>query len=75
MKWKKYLGSRLKSERKSWGMSRKRLARLSHVDEYDIEDIECGRNKNPNFYDMLNICDVLQSSVYFYLETEEKKAK
>ena len=34
MKWKKYLGSRLKSERKSWGMSRKRLARLSHVDEY-----------------------------------------
>lgn len=75
MKWKKYLGSKLRSERRSWGMSRIKLARLAHVDECDIEDIECGRNKNPDFYDMLNICDVLQSSVYFYLEKEEKDKK
>ena len=66
MEWVKNVGRKIKSERYSWGMSRRRLARLSHVDVETIEEIEQGKIE-PDFYDMLNICDVLESSVYFYL--------
>lgn len=72
MKWIKNFGKKLKNERKSWGMSKRRLERLSHVDRETIEDIENGKLLDPDFYDMLNICDALDSSVFFYL-TDEKK--
>ncbi len=74
MKWIKNFGKMLKKERKSWGMSKRRLERLSHVDRETIEDIENGKLLDPDFYDMLNICDALDSSVFFYL-TDEKKNK
>lgn len=72
MIWIDSFGKMLKKERLSWGMSRRRLQRLSHVDRETIEDIENGRLLNPDFYDMLNICDALDSSVYFYLVDETK---
>lgn len=74
MKWIKNLGRMLKKERMSWGMSRNRLQKLSHVDKETIIDIENGNIKNPDFYDMLNLCEALDSSVYFYLE-EPKEVK
>lgn len=74
MNWIKNFGKKLKNERKSWGMSKRRLERLSHVDRETIEDIENGKLLDPAFYDMLNICDALDSSVFFYL-TDEKKNK
>lgn len=72
MIWIDNFGKMLKKERLSWGMSRRRLQRLSHVDRETIEDIENGKLLNPDFYDMLNICDTLDSSVYFYLADEQK---
>lgn len=74
MNWIKNFGKKLKNERKSWGMSKRRLERLSHVDRETIENIENGKLLDPDFYDMLNICDALDSSVFFYL-TDEKKNK
>ena len=71
MKWKKGFGKSLKEERLSWGMSRIKLAKLSNTDVETIEDIEDGKNLNPSFYDLLNICDVLDLSVYHYID--EKK--
>ena len=70
MKWKKNFGKEIKDERLSWGMSRGKLAKLSHLDKETIADIENGIITNPDFYEMLNICDVLETSVYFYLEEE-----
>lgn len=49
------LGSSIHYERKSWGMSLNRLARLSHIDKEDIIEIESGKNKNPDFFVMLKI--------------------
>lgn len=72
MIWIDNFGKMLKKERLSWGMSRRCLQRLSHVDKETIEDIENGKLLNPDFYDMLNICDALDSSVYFYLVDEQK---
>ena len=72
MDWKDNIDKILKEERKEWGMSRKKLARLAHVDEDLIEDIETKKITNPDFYDMLSICDVLQTSVFFYILEEEK---
>ena len=73
MKWIENLGRMIKKERLSWGMSRTKLAKRSHVDRETIEDIECGKIKDPDFYEMLNICDVLDTSVFFYLVDEDKK--
>ena len=67
MIWKKNFGKEIKRERMSWGMSRTKLSRLSHVDRETIIDI-----KNPDFYEMLNICEILDTSVYFYIVEEEK---
>lgn len=67
------LGSVIRYERKCWGMSQKRLARLSHIEKEDIVEIESGKNKNPDFFVMLNICDVLQISVFEYLKDKKKK--
>lgn len=72
MIWIDNLGKQIKKERLSWGMSRTKLARRSHVDRETIVDIECGKIKDPDFYEMLNICDVLDTSVYFYLVDEDK---
>ena len=67
MKWEENLGKKIREERLSWGMSKKRLAKLSRVDKEMIEAIENGKIKQPNFYVMLNICEILESSVYFYI--------
>ena len=72
MIWKKNFGKEIKRERMSCGMSRTKLSRLSHVDRETIIDIENGRIKNPDFYEMLNICEILDTSVYFYIVEEEK---
>ena len=75
IEWIDNLGKSLRKERKSWGMSLRRLARLSHIDKESIEEIERGINKNPDFFDMLNICEVLDSSVYFYIKRKKRKNK
>jgi len=75
IEWIDNLGKNLRRERKSWGMSLRRLARLSHIDKESIEEIERGINKNPDFFDMLNICEVLDSSVYFYIKRKKRKNK
>lgn len=55
-------------------MSRGKLARLSHVDKETIKEIETGKIV-PDFFDMLNICEALDSSVYFYLKEDKKRIK
>ena len=70
MVWKRNLGKLLKEERNEWGMSRRKLARLSYIDAETIEEIEKGKIKNPDFYLMLRICEVLDTSVYFFIERE-----
>ena len=75
IEWIDNLGKNLRRERKSWGMSLRRLDRLSHIDKESIEEIERGINKNPDFFDMLNICEVLDSSVYFYIKRKKRKNK
>lgn len=72
MEWIKNFGKMIKGERLSWGMSRGRLQRLSHVDRETIADIENGKILNPDFYEMLNICEALDTSVYFYLKDSDK---
>ena len=75
MEWIENFGRMLKRERLSWGMSRGKLQRLSHVDRETIADIENGRILNPDFYEMLNLCDVLDTYVYFYLKENYRKDK
>ena len=75
IEWIDNLGRQLKRERKLWGMSLRRLAKLSHIDKEDIENIENGKNKNPDFFDMLNICEILDSSVYFYIKRKKEGKK
>ena len=58
----------IRCERKSWGMSQNRLARLSHTDKETIQNIESGLIKEPDFFLMLNICDVLDISVFSLLK-------
>lgn len=67
------LGSSIRYERKSWGMSLNRLARLSNIDKEDIIEIESGKNKNPDFFVMLKICEVLQISVFESLKDKHIK--
>lgn len=74
MIWVKNFGKMIKEERLSWGMSRGRLQKLSHVDRETITDIENGKILEPDFYEMLNICDVLDTSVFFYI-VDEKRLK
>ena len=62
------LGYILKKERQSWGMSRRRLARLSNTDKETIEDIESGKIKNPDFFLILNICDILDLVIFDYIK-------
>lgn len=67
------LGKVIRYERKSWGMSQRRLAKLSYVDKETIEDIESGKERNPDFFVMLKICEVLDISVFALLK--DKKVK
>lgn len=55
-------------------MSRGKLGRLAHIDKDTIVEIETGKIM-PDFFDMLNICEVLDSSVYFYLKKDKKVLK
>ena len=40
-----------------------------------LADIENGKILEPDFYEMLNICDVLDTSVFFYIVDEKKRLK
>lgn len=62
--YKQGFGYIIKNARKSWGMSRKRLAKLSHTDLEDLIDVETGKNRNPSFFMLLNICEVLETSAF-----------
>lgn len=62
------LGYILKKERQSWGMSRGRLAKISNTDKETIEDIESGKIKNPDFFLILNICDILDLVIFDYIK-------
>ncbi|MDO5568767.1 MAG: helix-turn-helix transcriptional regulator [bacterium] len=62
--YKRGFGKILKYERKSWGMSRRRLAKLSHIEIDDLIDIETGKNITPSFFVLLNICEVLEISAF-----------
>lgn len=55
-------------------MSRGKLSRLSHVDKETIKEIENGEII-PDFFDMLNICEVLDTSVYFFLKKDKGGVK
>lgn len=67
------LGNIIRYERKCWGMSLNKLARLSHIDKEDIIEIESGKNKNPDFFIMLKICEILQISIFEYLKDKNIK--
>ena len=59
-------GKLLKKERKAWGMSRKRLARLTNIEPEVIEYIERGYVCMMD-YDMLSrMCKVLQVSPFSF---------
>ncbi len=59
-------GKILKRERKAWGMSRKRLARLTNIEPEVIEDIEKGYVCMMD-YDMLSrFCKVLKISPFIF---------
>lgn len=59
-------GNILKRERKAWGMSRKRLARLTNIEPEVIEYIERGYVCMMN-YDMLSrFCKVLEISPFLF---------
>lgn len=62
------LGKIIRSERRSWRMSKRKLAKLSYTDVETIEDIESGKEKNPDFFLMLKICDILEISVFTLLK-------
>lgn len=66
-------GKIIRSERKSWGMSKRRLARLSYTDKETIEDIESGIDTNPDFFLMLRICEVLDISVFSLIKDKNIK--
>ena len=67
------LGKIIKRERKAWGMSRRRLGKLTNLEFDEIEEIETGINKNPSFYLMLKICDALQISIFPLLSEDGKE--
>ncbi len=60
-------GERIKFERKAWGMSRKKLARLAYTDPETIEYIEKGYVCMMNFNMLLNISKALQVSFSIFL--------
>ena len=57
-------GEKIKQERKAWGMSKRRLAKLTYIDQETIESIEKGYVCMLNFKLLRNICKVLQISIF-----------
>ena len=68
-------GKRLMYERKAWGMSRRKLAKLAYTDSETIEDIEKGYVCMLDFNLLRKLCRVLQISPFDFftkqLTTEE----
>ena len=62
----------IRYERKSWGMSKYKLSKKAHVDINIIEEIESGKNDNPDFFIMLNLCEALDISVFSLLKDKYK---
>lgn len=62
------LGSKLKHERLEWGMSQRRLAKLSFTDKETITEIENGIYYDLDFKLLVNICDALQISVFSFIK-------
>ena len=60
MIWGKNFGKMIKEERLSWGMSRGRLQKLSHVDRETIADIENGKTylKNDSLLKLVSLYNV-----------------
>lgn len=63
-------GYKLKKERKEWGMSKRKLARLCFTDTETIEEIENGIFLNPSFELVLNICETLDLSVFSFIKED-----
>ena len=57
-------GEKIKQERKTWGMSKRRLAKLTYIDQETIESIEKGYVCMLDFKLLRNICKVLQISIF-----------
>lgn len=57
-------GKKIKKERKAWGMSRRRLAKLTYTDHETIESIENGYVCMLDFKLLRNICKILQISIF-----------
>ncbi len=62
------LGEKLKHERYAWGMSQRRLAKLSFTDKETITEIENGIYYDLDFKLLVNICDALQISVFSFIK-------
>jgi len=62
------LGKKLKKERFEWGMSQRRLAKLSFTDKETIAEIENGIYYDLDFKLLVNICDALQVSVFSFIK-------
>lgn len=69
----KNIGKIIEYERKCWGMSRRRLAALAHTNTEIIEDLESGHLENPDFFLLLEICEVLQISIFDYIDPSKKR--
>ena len=57
-------GKKIKRERLAWGMSRRRLAKLTYTDKETIEYIEKGYVCMLDFKLLRNICNVLEISIF-----------
>ena len=57
-------GEKIKQERKAWGMSKRRLAKLTYIEQETIESIEKGYVCMLDFKLLRNICKVLQISIF-----------
>lgn len=65
------IGNKLKDTRKAKNLSQQELAKLSGVSQQVISNIESGRNTNPGFLIILNVCRALHCSVYDLVDEEE----
>lgn len=71
-------GKMIKHERRAWGMSRRRLAKLSFTDSETIESIEKGYVCMMDFNMLMNISKALQVDPFMFFNkylTEDKIIK
>lgn len=67
-------GKRLKYERRAWGMSRRKLAKLAFTDPETIEDIEKGYVCMLDFHLLRNLSKTLQISPFdFFIKRLTKE--